>query len=350
VNRKFIALTVLAVMVSVLVLTGVSCKGAVTSVETVAATTAAAETTVAETAATTEAESVVAEKTYNIGYTSVDTTLQWLVSYFDEFNKLFATKPNYVINLQDCGYDTAKQIGHFDQFIASKVDLICVFPNDTAALVPSFQKSNEAGIPVFATMDQPGKEAYDYIIGSSGLDNRNCGYNVAVIMSKLLNGEGKVGLITPPVGTPSEIDFSEGFAEGLKAVGSKIVIIDKQPGDWDPVKSAAAVEDMITKYPDIKGFYPQDGFMASAVINKLKEMGKKPGDYAIVTNGGTIAMHQAIEEGWCQADVDQSPKLCAQQDFLLIQDFLVNGYIPFRSFIKQAIITKDNYKDFPGSW
>ena len=292
-----------------------------------------------------------AEKKYKIGYSCISWTIPWMVYYKQLFEQEMKKYPNYEIIWHDAKFDFKAMADGLEGFVAQDVDLILHFALDNKPMLETYKKVKAAGIPMLLTMDPPDYKAYDYMTGFSGLDNLEAGRICANMLNDTLGGKGKVALITAPNGSASEMQYTAGFVNELRRLGSGLEVVAKQSGEWDIAKSQAAASDILTKYPKIDGFYVSDDWMGGGLIRALKEKGYKPGQVKIAANGGSKVGINDFKAGWYLGVVDQGPVFCVNQDIWLMRSLLEDGVeIPTFAAVKQEVINKDNISRFPGTW
>lgn len=321
----------------------------------IAEETKAAEATEAEIAEETEAaeeESVVAEQTFRVGYSCFGWEIPWMVFYKENFDRIVAEKyPNYEIIYHDAQYDFQAMADGLMTFVNEDVDLIMHFALDNLPLLETYKKINEAGIPLFLTMDEPAYEAWDYMIAFSGLSPAEAGRVCAERLNEALGGEGTYACITPPKGSSSYNMYMTRFYDHLDNIGSNLQLVAEEDGNWDPKQSQEKAAAILTKYPDIDGFYVTDGVMGGGLINAAKEKGYQPGDFAIAGCGADAVAMQHLAEGWYIVQVDQGTILCAEQDAFLMQVICEDlGPVPFYSMVYQRVMTPDDMEGFEPSW
>jgi simple sugar transport system substrate-binding protein len=84
--------------------------------------------------------------------------------------------------------DAAQQVRAVEDLIARKVNVICVVPNDAAALEPVFKRAQDAGIKVL-THESPDQKFNDWNIELTTVDG--FGETHMEALAKAMGGEGK---------------------------------------------------------------------------------------------------------------------------------------------------------------
>jgi ribose transport system substrate-binding protein len=275
-----------------------------------------------------------------------------MVFYKDNFDSIIAEQyPNYEIIYHDAQYDFQAMADGLETFINEDVDLIMHFALDNLPVLETYKKINEAGIPLFLTMDEPAYEAWEYMTAFSGLSPAEAGRVCADKLNEALGGEGTYACITPPKGSSSYNMYMTRFYNRLENIGSNLQLVAEEDGNWDVKQAQEKASDILTKYPDIDGFYVTDDWMGGGIVNAAKEKGYQPGDFIIAGCGGAAVGVEDLADGWYYVLVDQGTILCAKQDAFLMKLIVEDlGPVPFYSMVYQRVLTIDDMEGFEPSW
>ncbi|MBP8933506.1 MAG: sugar ABC transporter substrate-binding protein [Candidatus Atribacteria bacterium] len=291
------------------------------------------------------------EKKFKVGYACISWSFPFMVAYQPLFVEELKKYPDYEVIFFDAKGDYQALADGLENFIAQKVDLIMNFALDSLPMIETYKKIKAAGIPLLLTMDEPDFEAYPYMDCFSGLSPRDAGRQCADELHRVLKGQGKVALITATKGSTSEIQYTGGFMNELSRLNSGLEVVAIQPGDWDISIAQKAASDILTKYPDIDGFYVSDDWMGGGIVRALKEKGYEPGEVKIAAAGGSKIGIKDLQDGWYVSIVDQGPVLCVLQDIFIMRCLLEKiGPVPHFAMVKQELITQENIDRFPGTW
>jgi ribose transport system substrate-binding protein len=108
------------------------------------------------------------------------------------------------------------------------------------------------------------------------------------------------GLITQSTGKAR----ADGSKAGLSACGLNIVA--QTPAEWDTAKAQAAMEDILTKNPDLKGVFASNDNMALGAVQAIKNA-KLTGKIMVVGFDANPDAATAILAGDMNASVAQAP-------------------------------------------
>ncbi|MDW8186373.1 MAG: substrate-binding domain-containing protein, partial [Anaerolineae bacterium] len=126
--------------------------------------------------------------------------------------------------------DSAKEAANIEDLIQKKVSALLINPTDTKAVVPSIQKANQAGIPVF-TVDRAAEGGE--IVSHIASDNVAGGRMAAEFLCKALNGKGKVVELEGIAGTSAARDRGKGFNEYMAASCPGVEIVARQTANFN---------------------------------------------------------------------------------------------------------------------
>lgn len=235
--------------------------------------------------------------------------------------------------------DVPAQIAQIEDAITQGVDGIALAPTDPAALAPVVQQALDAGIKV-VFIDTKGENAGVTFIGTNnevgaGLagqylcDNVEQGGKVAILQ----------GIITQSTGQAR----AEGSKAAVTACGLSLVA--EVPAEWDKAKGQAAMEDILTRQPDLKGVFCSNDNMALGAVEAIKN-GGLTGKIVVVGFDANPDAAAAILAGDMNATVAQAP---ANMGKFGVENLikLINGEtIPEVIDTGTELVTKDNAADY----
>jgi len=211
------------------------------------------------------------------------------------------------IVVYNSNYKPDTEIANVRTAITKKVDGILLFSISQGTLTTSARLAHDAGIPV--------ADYYGYTPAVKSLPvNFWTGakpYDIGVLdgkaMAALLNKGDKVAAVQGQLGRGEVEDYERGFESQLKPKG--IVVVAKPTSHWSRQEAIARAQELLTKYPDLKGLYCHNDDTTVGCVQALKRAGKKPGEVKMVTLNGSPTGIQLMKQGWLQADVTQPPPL-----------------------------------------
>ncbi len=224
----------------------------------------------------------------------------------------------YYQNLADGMHDRAKELGlltyfqagitesdHegqravFEDALDKGYDAILISPQTDTNLTPSAHIAKERGIPLINIDDALLSDA-DYYIGP---DHYESGVMAANYFVNIIDRGGKIAVIQGYVGDYGVEQQNRGFEDTLR--GKSFQVVARPFCIWDlqiAFQEAAAI---LSKYPDLKGFYCNNDIMALGVAQAVKEAGKT-GEVIVVGRDGIDLAHEAIGNKEMEATIDTS--------------------------------------------
>ena len=199
-------------------------------------------------------------------------------------------------------YDMAQMADAFELAIAKKPAGIVVvgFEDSLNALV---DKAAAAGIPVVTVdADLPGSKRIAFV----GTGNYRAGFEGGKKLAALLDGKGKVALMTKP-GQSNLEERIRGYRDALKrSPGIEVVqVADTQS---DPVVAAQAAASLLQKYPDLAGIACVEAAGGNGAATAVREAGRISKVKIVAMDRGNEVL-QSVQEGTISATVAQQTAL-----------------------------------------
>jgi ribose transport system substrate-binding protein len=204
-----------------------------------------------------------------------------------------------VVDSQD---DPAKEATNIEDLIQKKVDALLINPTDADAVVPSVQKANAAGIPVF-TIDRAA--AGGNIVSHIASDNVAGGKMAGEYLAQLLGGKGKVVELEGIAGTSAARDRGQGFNE-VMANYPDIEIVARQTANFNRAEGLSVFENILQAQPEIDGVFAHNDEMILGAIQAAEAAGRAQ-DIIFVGFDAIDDAVQAVKDGKLAATVAQQP-------------------------------------------
>lgn len=229
-----------------------------------------------------------------------------------------------------------RQIQIVDSFISRHVDGIALAPTERKALVGAIDRAAAAGIPV--TVFDSGIDSENYM-SFLATNNYEGGQLAGRTLARLLNGNGKVGVVMHAPGSGSTMDRERGFEEVIKAEFPGIRIVAQQFGQSDRSKAMAATENILTANPDLDGIFASSEPSSVGASLALKSRGLG-GKVHLVAFDSSDGMVEDLKAGIIDAMVVQDPYRMGHDAVKTIVDKL-NGQTPPKHIdLSARVITK----------
>ena len=268
-------LWLVAVVLSVSMITAFSLAGCKPAGE-VAATTEAATTEAATTeAATTAAETTAAKELpmegLVVGYLPGSLQDAARVVWSDNLEKTVREAGVKDFIVIDSAQDVTKQVNDGEDILGMGIDILVMNPNDADAMIPVVEKANDMGIPVVC-IDRATNGGE--VISTVGGDNWQIGEEAAALLVKLLNGKGKVLHIQGVLGASVVYERGESFRMGLKNYPDMEIVGEPSSDHWTTEDGLAFTEDALSAHPDLSAIYTHTDSITLGAFNAVEAAGK----------------------------------------------------------------------------
>jgi fructose transport system substrate-binding protein len=228
--------------------------------------------------------------------------------------------------------DNAAQVTAIENMVSAGVKGIMITPSDTKAIVPAIKKARDAGVMVIA-LDTPTdpQEATDALFAT---DNFKAGVLIGQYAKAATAGKTlKIATLDLKPGITVGVLRHNGFMSGMGLTKvdntapdtvNTAEVVCSQDTEGNQAKGQTAMENCLTKDPDINLVYTINEPAAFGAYQALKAAGKEK-DVIIVSVDGGCAGVQGIVDGQIAATSQQYPLLMAQMGVDATVDFVTNG-------------------------
>ena len=230
-----------------------------------------------------------------------------------------------VVDAQD---DPAKEATNIEDLIQKGVDALLVNPTDADAIVPSIQKANEAGIPVF-TIDRGA--AGGEIVSHIASDNVAGGRMAGEFLCQALGESGKVVELEGIAGTSAARDRGQGFNDYMSSECTGVEIVARQTANFNRAEGLSVFENILQAQPEIAGVFAHNDEMILGAIEAAEAAGRA-GEIIFVGFDAVDDAVAAVEAGSLAATIAQQPsemgRLGVETALTALDGASVDEYIP----------------------
>ena len=201
--------------------------------------------------------------------------------------------------------DEAAQVSLIDDSISKGVGALCVVPNDAKSVEPAFDRAHAKGIVVI-THESPNQKGQDFNI--EAIDNIAFARYMMDALAEKIGKKGDYAMMVGSLTAPTHnIWADEAIRYQKEKYPDMKLVTERVPGGDDLQAARKATLDLITAYPNLKGFYGcgSQGPVGASIA--VKEKGMK-GKIAIV---GTVLPSQGaphLKDGTMTAGALWDPK------------------------------------------
>ena len=229
-----------------------------------------------------------------------------------------------VVDAQD---DPAKEATNMEDLIQQGVSVIMVNPTDADAVVPSVQKANAAGIPVF-TIDRGANGGT--IVSHIASDNVAGGMVAGKFMCEALGGQGKVVELEGIAGTSAARDRGLGFNDYMSKECSGVEIVARQTANFNRAEGLTVFENILQAQPEINGTFAHNDEMILGAIEAAEAAGR--GGIVFVGFDAVDDAVAAVDAGRLAATIAQQPsemgRLGVESSLAFLDGQAVDSYVP----------------------
>lgn len=188
-----------------------------------------------------------------------------------------------------------------EDLIQQKVSALAIAPCDSTGIVPIIQKANSAKIPVITVDTNADADVISFV----GTDNAMGGKMSGERIVKILNGKGKVALITGVPGQQTHRDRVTGFKDAIKA-SPDIKLVSEQPANSESALAMTVMENILESNPDLEAVFCTNALMALGAVEAIDAKGKSGKVKVIGFDTQTDALNM-VKQGKIDSMVAQSP-------------------------------------------
>jgi len=317
---------VLSLLLIAILTTLVACGGGEAPAEPAAPAESGAESEAPATEQAAEAEAPAADAGLTLGL-SLSTLNNPFFVTLKEGAEAAAAEAGAELIVVDAQDDPAKEATNIEDLIQKGVDALLINPTDADAIVPSIQKANQAGIPVF-TIDRgaAGGEITSHIAS----DNVAGGSMAAEFLCDAIGGSGQVVELEGIAGSSAARDRGQGFNDYMSANCGGAEIVAKQTANFNRAEGLSVFENILQAQPDVTAVFAHNDEMILGAIEAAAAAGAE--GIVFVGFDAVDDAVAAVEAGTLAATVAQQPDqigaLGVQTAVASLGGAAVEDYIP----------------------
>jgi simple sugar transport system substrate-binding protein/ribose transport system substrate-binding protein len=201
------------------------------------------------------------------------------------------------------GSDADGQINEIETLMGT-MDGLAISSVSTDALAPIIDRVLAAGIPVVTyNTDNPDSKRLAF----AGQDLVQSGVEAGKLMAKVLDGKGKVMIVTLDAAAQWSLDREKGAREGLKAAAPDIQIVNTLNTGSDPQKIYSAIENAMLADPTITGILSLE-CCSTPAAGTWVQRNNQTGKVKVVGFDLLDTTVELVGTGDIQATIDQAPE------------------------------------------
>jgi ribose transport system substrate-binding protein len=251
------------------------------------------------------------EKKYKAATSEVGAASTW-VSHGMDTAKFFGDLLGVEVTSFDGEFAVEKQLQDLQSISSQGFDFVAVHPSASGALTDAANQIISAGTPLIIMdtrliQDPAENEAFGHLTFLEP-DNIYMGSTVADVLFQAIGGEGEV------IHTQGALAHTgaQGRAEGFHQTVAKypnITVVDETPGDWKIEQVASLWQDLLQRYPNVKGGFFHSDDMALAAASVIEAAGKQDQVKIVGVDGLKNASEAILEDRLLASIINPSGRI-----------------------------------------
>lgn len=240
--------------------------------------------------------------------------------------------------------DRETQIQVMQGFITTRVDGICLAPNDSQALVEYVDQAVQEKIPVL--IFDSGLDDQSKIVSYVATDNYKGGALAAQRMAEVLHGQGNAILLRYYQGSESTERREAGFLDTLKKEFPKIKVISSdQYSGTTPEESLSRATQVLNKFKsDVNGIFSVCEPNATGTFRALEQT-ELDGKVAFIAFDPNPDLIRGLASHKVEGIVLQDPVKMGYEAVMTLHKHLKGQKVPKRIDTGETVATPENFKE-----
>jgi ribose transport system substrate-binding protein len=210
-------------------------------------------------------------KKFTIGISQWDLKEPYRSQAKADYDRLVNKYPQFTLDQMDAQGSVDKQISDVEALLTKQVDLIIIYPGDSAGLQNAVKEVHSKGVPLLEVdRSTPDASQYDALLGG---DNRAIAEQEASYLAQNLPQGAKVAIITGDLSSDAATERLEGAKEGLKT-RPDLKVLPEQTAKWRAELAQTVVEAILKANPDLAGIVYANDEESNGGWKALKAAGK----------------------------------------------------------------------------
>lgn len=212
----------------------------------------------------------------------------------------------------DGEFAVEKQLQDLQSISSQGFDFVAVHPSASGALTDAANQIIAAGTPLIIMdtrliQDPAEFDAYGHLTFLEP-DNIYMGSTVSDVLFQAMGGEGQVIHTQGQLGHTGAQGRAEGFHQTL-AKYPNIEVVDETPGDWKVEQVASLWQDLLQRFPDVKGGFFHSDDMALAAASVIEAAGKQDQVMIVGVDGQKNACEAILDNKMMASIINPSGRI-----------------------------------------
>jgi ribose transport system substrate-binding protein len=244
--------------------------------------------------------------------------------------------------------DASKQVQILQDLVSRGVDGFAVAPMDADSVIGVIDAALKKGIKVITfDSDSPKSKRISFVGTNNGEGGKEAGKAFKGMLPK-----GKFAVLTGGLAAANHNERGEGFREILKGGEYTEIPGSPFPCNDDAAKSIQIIQDTLTRYPDLEGFFFSGGWpLFGAPEAYIRALGKRKDDvkakkFVVVSFDSLPEELKLLKQGYCNALVGQRPYQMGVKSVDVLNDLAAGKEVPKVIDTGVDVITAENVGQF----
>ena len=243
--------------------------------------------------------------------------------------------------------DSAKQVQILQDLVSRGVDGIAVAPMDAESVIGVIDAALKKGIKVI-TFDSDSPKSHR--IAFVGTNNYQAGVEAGKAFAAN-QPDGKFAVVTGGLAAANHNERGAGFRDALKAAGGKYTEIPGSPFPCndDAAKSIEIIQDVLTRYPDLNGFFFSGGwplFGAPEAYVRAVSGNHRIENLTVVSFDSLPEELALLKKEYVDALIGQRPYAMGVKSVDILNDLMQGKKVPAVIDTGVDVITQQNVAQF----
>jgi len=238
------------------------------------------------------------EKRLRAAFSEIGARHTWVARGMDT-SKFFGDLLGVEVTSYDGQFTLDKQLQDMQDIASQDWDFVAVHPSASNALLDPANAIIAKGIPLIAMdtrlVQDPEEWANFGHLTFLEPDNVYMGETMAKTLFDAIGGEGQVIHTQGQLAHTGAQGRAQGFQNVLKQYPN-IEVVDDTPGDWDINLVSTLWQDLLQRYPDVRGGFFHDDDTALAASEVVSQAGKQNQVKIVGVNGLRNACEAILED------------------------------------------------------
>jgi ribose transport system substrate-binding protein len=250
-------------------------------------------------------------KQYTAATSEVGAGSTW-VSHGMEVAKFFGDLLGVEVTSFDGQFSVEKQLQDLQSISSQGFDFVAVHPSASGALIDAANQIIAAGVPLIdmdtRLVQDPEEFANFGHLTYLEPDNIYMGSTVANELFKAMGGEGQVIHTQGQLAHTGAQGRAQGFHQTLENYPN-IEVVDETPADWLIDQSATLWQDLLTRFPDVRGGFFHSDDMALAARSVVEAAGLQDQVLIVGVDGLKNAAEAILEDKLLASVINPSGRI-----------------------------------------